>query len=213
MAGPFCESTAKLDPTIFTDVCVGTNSNGTQENWDMTEVAFKRCCAPSHYDFTDDQCYFYCNITTPLDINMFGNCLADTAPAAWDWSEFSWDCYPLAWETATATQKGVLATTWSYPDNTWTDTITLSSGVLSTRTETDNYWGTPLTAVTTTSSKGAPAATGSAATKTSGSTDAKSTSSSAAPTSSTKLSGARPRWRVLYGGGVLVVLSILSVVL
>jgi hypothetical protein len=64
---------------------------------------------------------------------MFGNCLADTAPASWDWSQFDWDCYPLAWETASDTTPGDIATTWTYPDNTWTDTITLSNGVVTTR--------------------------------------------------------------------------------
>jgi len=43
---------------------------------------------------------------------MFGHCLADAVPASWDWSQFDWDCYPLAWETAPDTRPEDIATYW-----------------------------------------------------------------------------------------------------
>jgi hypothetical protein len=212
MAGYFCPSTTELDPAVFNDVCVAHNNEDTQANWNMTQAAFKTCCSPNNYAFTDDFCYFYCNITAPLDTVMFGNCLADAVPANWDWSQFDWDCYPLAWETASDTRPGDIATTWTYPDNTWTDTITLSNGVVTTATITDNYWGTPLTAMTTSSAKVSSKATGPTATKTTASTVTKSTSSSAALTSSTKPSGAGFGVQLSCGAVALIALSVLTLV-
>jgi hypothetical protein len=210
MAGYFCPSTTELDPAVFNDVCVAHNNEDTQANWNMTQAAFKTCCSPNNYAFTDDFCYFYCNITAPLDTVMFGNCLADAVPANWDWSQFDWDCYPLAWETASDTRPGDIATTWTYPDNTWTDTITLSNGVVTTATITDNYWGTPLTAIS--SAKVSSKATGPTATKTTASTGTKSTSSSAAPASSTKPSGAGFGVQLPCGAVALIALSVLTLV-
>ena len=126
--------------------------------------------------------------------------------------QLDWDCYPFAWDepSTTDTRAGLIATTWSYPDMTWIDT--LSNGVVTT--ETDNYWGTPLTAITTTTTKAvaSSSATGSTATKT-GSKSPTGSSTSTAPASSKTTSGAGGGIRLSYGAGSLVALSVLALVL
>jgi hypothetical protein len=203
-----CTSVDKLDPAVFNDVCVATNNYNTT-SWEMTQDAFKTCGGPHNFFVTDDDCDVYSNITTPLDTVMFGNCLADSMPADFDWSQMDWDCYPLAWGVSSTadTKAGIIATTWSYPDST--ETITHDNGVVTT--ETMNYWGSTITAVLTTSGA-TPAATGATATKTGGSSGMKSASSSATPTSSLKPSGAGPRARLSFEVGALVVLSVLGLI-
>jgi len=200
----------KLNPTIFNDVCVAIN-NYNETSWEMTQDAFKACGGAKNFFITSDDCVVYSNISTPFDTVMFGNCLADSMATDFDWSQMNWDCYPLAWEVSSTadTRAGIIATTWTYPDITWTDT--LSNGVVTT--ETDNFWGTPLADITTTSGKASPTATGSKATKTTSSTGTGSSSSIAPPTSSSKPSGAGPGMRVSYGAGALLVLSMLDLVL
>lgn len=130
-----------------------------------------------------------------------------------DWSQISWDCYPFAWELSSTldTSAGVIATTWTYPD--FTDIYTLDNGA--TTTETYNFWGTPLASITTTSTKTSPVATGSMASKTAGSKTTGSASSNtlAAPTSSKTTSGAVGGFKLSYGAGGLVALSVLAFLL
>ncbi|KAE9366331.1 hypothetical protein N431DRAFT_430439 [Stipitochalara longipes BDJ] len=208
--GGSCIGVDKLDPSVFNDVCVATN-NFNETSWKMTQDAFKTCGGPKNFFVTDDDCDIYSNITTPFDTVMFGNCLADSMAANFDWSQMDWDCYPLGWGESSSvdTKPGVIATTWSYPDST--ETVTHDNGVVTT--ETQDYWGSIRTAVLTTSGKASPTATGSTATKTTGSVGSKSSGSTATPTSSPKPSRAGPRMRVSYETGALFVLSVLGLML
>lgn len=206
MAYSSCLDVDKLDPTIFNDVCVASDFLGNETAWTITQSVLKTCCGANDFFITDDDCYTYCNITTPLDSTMLNNCLFDTMDQDTQFL-LQYDCYPLgAWDqvSTTDTTPGLIATTWTYPDQTVTETE--SGGVVTT--ETFNYWNSLLTApATTTSAKTGATVTGSAATKTTGS---KSTSSTASPTSSTKSSGAS---RLSYGTGTLVGLFLLAIVL
>ncbi len=208
-----CLPVDKLDTTIFNDVCIASNILANETAWSMTIDAFKACGGSSNYFVTDDNCYTYCNITTPFDTVMMTNCLADSMAPSFDWSQIEWDCYPFAWDetTTSETEAGMIATTWTYPD--FTQVYTQSDGAVVT--QTDNFWGTPLTDITTTSSATAetsPTATGSTATKTKGSKSSSSTSTSttATPTSSPKSSGAGNGIKLLYGARALVALSVLA---
>lgn len=208
-----CLPVDKLDTTIFNDVCIASNILANETAWSMTIDAFKACGGPSNYFVTDDNCYTYCNITTPFDTVMMTNCLADSMAPNFDWSQMEWDCYPFAWDepSISETTAGLIATTWTYPD--FTMEYTQSNGAVVT--QTDNFWGTPLTDITTTSSataKASPTATGSTATKTTGSKSSSSTSTSttATPTSSTKSSGAGKGIKSSYRAGALVALSVLA---
>ena len=211
MSYGYCLSVDKLDPTIFNDVCIATNNFNTT-SWELTQAAFKTCGGANNAFVTDDDCDVYSNVTTPFDTVMFGNCLADSMPADFDWDQMEWDCFPLAWyESSTMdTTAGIIATTWSYPDST--QTITHDDGAVTT--ETRDYWGSTLTAALTTSKKAPGAtATGSTATKTGGSGATKSSSLGTTPTSSTKSSGAGPRVRVSYEAGALLVLPVVAFML
>ena len=200
-----CLDIDKLDPTIFNDVCIASDLLHNETAWSLTQDAMKTCCGPKNFFVTNDDCYTYCNITTPLDTTMMSNCLSDTLDQD-TLFQLQFDCYPFAWELSSTmdTTPGLIATTWSYPDQTFTFTDTLSNGAVTTRTETDNYWGTPLTAITT-SAKTSPTATGSTATKTTGTG---SSSTTASPTTSTKSSGAGSGRRVSYGAAALAALSV-----
>jgi hypothetical protein len=211
-----CLDVDKLDPTIWNDVCVASDFLYNETAWQMTQDALKICCGPNNFFVTDDDCYTYCNITTPFDTVMMQNCLEDTMAPNFDWGQLEWDCYPFAWELSSTadTSAGLIATTWTYPDNTFALTETLSNGIVVVTTETDNYLGTPLTAITTASTKAAsPSATGSTATKTADSKSSTGSSTSAGPTSSKTTSGAGGRIRLSYGAGTLVALSFVALVL
>lgn len=102
----------------------------------------------------------------------------------------------------------MIATTWSYPDQTWTDTdtSTITSGgvetvITVTTTRTEDYWGNPITTT-------APAKTLATATA----TELSATEIAAVATSSkaSKAVGGFPVW---YGAGCLVALSVLAIAL
>lgn len=215
-----CIDVDSLDPTIFNDVCVATNIRGNETAFSIVQSALLTCCGPDNIFTTDDDCNTYCNITTPFDTVMIDNCLLDTLDT--DTSDsINFDCFPFVWELSSTmdTTAGKIATTWSYPDATFTFTETDGG----TTTETFDYSGNLRTS---TSESTATSTSGSAAAKTTGtalpttsakitstpaSTGAKSTSSTASP-SSTKSSGGTgigPSCKT----GVLVALLVLRFVL
>jgi hypothetical protein len=211
---PGCLDVDKLDTTIFNNVCIASHILANETNWSMTIDAFKACGGSSNYFVTDDNCYTYCNITTPFDTVMMTNCLADSMAPNFDWTQMEWDCYPFAWDepSISETEAGMIATTWPYPNVTWE--YTQSNGAVVT--QTDNFSGIPATDLTVTftaTANASPKTTGSTATKTTGSKLSSSTSTTATPTSSTKSSGAGKGINFSYGAGALVALSVLAFVL
>jgi hypothetical protein len=206
-----CLDVDKLDTTIFNNVCIASHILANETTWSMTIDAFKACGGSSNYFVTADNCYTYCNITTPFDTVMMTNCLADSMAPNFDWTQMEWDCYPFAWDepSVSETQAGMIATTWPYPSVTWE--YTQSNGAVVT--QTDNFSGIPATDLTVTftaTANASPKTTGSTATKTTGSKLSSSTSTTATPTSSTKSSGAGKGINFSYGAGALVALSVLA---
>jgi hypothetical protein len=201
-----CLEVDHLNATIFNDVCVATDFLGNTTAFSIVQAALKTCCGPDNVFTIDNDCYTYCNITTPFDTVMLNNCLLDTLDPD---TSIDFDCFPSAWELSSTmdTTAGKIATTWTYPDQTWTETA--SNGAVTTQTY--NYWGELLT--------GTAASPGSMATKTTGTakltsaptTGAKSTSTTASPTVSKSSGGLGIR--LSYKTGVLVALLVLGHVL
>ncbi|KFZ17030.1 hypothetical protein V502_04790 [Pseudogymnoascus sp. VKM F-4520 (FW-2644)] len=199
----YCLDVDKLSDIGFNDVCVASNllMNGT--SWVITQKAMLTCCTESNYHITDDDCYIYCNITTPYDTVMMSNCLLDTLDTdTGDYIQF--DCYPFAWELSSTadTRPGMIATTWSFPDQTWTatDTSTITSGgvetvITVTTTRTKDYWGNPITTTAPAKTLATATATGSSA-----------TGIAAAATSSKASKAVVGGFPVSYGAGCLVAL-------
>ena len=203
-----CLDVDKLDPTIFNDVCVATDILHNATAYSIVQAGLKTCCGLDNVYTTDDDCYTYCNITTPYDTVMLNNCLLDTLDT--DTSDsINFDCFPFAWELSSTmdTTAGKIATTWTYPDQTVT--VTESNGAV--KTETFDYSGNLLTGTAPSSGPIATATSSTAKTTSPSTTSTRSTSTTASPTSS-KSSGA-PGIRLSYGTTVLVALSLLGLVL
>ena len=203
-----CLDVDKLDPTIFNDVCVATDILHNVTAFSIVQAALKTCCGSDNAFTTDDDCYTYCNITTPFDTVMLDNCLLDTLDT--DTSDsINFDCYPFVWELSSTmdTTAGKIATTWTYPDQTVT--VTETDGAV--KTETFDYSGNLLTGTAASPGSTAAKPTGTAKTTSPPTTITKSTSTAASPTSSKSSGG--PGIRLSYKSGVLIVLSVLGLVL
>ena len=203
-----CLDVDKLDPTIFNDVCVATDILGNGTAFSIVQAALKTCCGSHNVFTTDDDCYTYCNITTPFDTVMLDNCLLDTLDT--DTSDsINFDCFPFAWELSSTmdTTAGKIATTWTYPDQTVT--VTETDG--SVETETFDYSGNLLTGTAASPGSTATKTTGTAKTTSPPTTGTKSTSTTASPTSSKSSGGLGIR--LSCKTGILVALSVLGLVL
>jgi hypothetical protein len=212
-----CIDVDSLSNVTFNDVCVASNLLHNETAWPIIQDALLTCCGRTNVHTTGSGCYTYCNISTPYDTVMINNCLLDTLDQ--DTSDvLDFDCFPFAWElsSTTDTRAGMIATTWSFPDQTFTDTETTTvSGVqlVETTTETFDYWGNVLTTATKMADAGkitGGATSGSSATIT-GATVTGSGSTAAA--TSSKASMAVGGKRVSYGAGLLVAMSVLALVL
>lgn len=206
-----CLDVDSLSNTTFNDVCVVSNLLQNMTAYGIAQDALNTCCGPDNVFITGpDDCYTYCNITTPYDTVMIDLCLQDTLDDDTSFS-LNFDCFPFAWElySTTYTDAGKIATTWTYPYQTVT--FTESDGA--TSTETLNYLGSTVTvspgAVVTGTGK-TTSLVGSTATKTA---ESKSTSSTATPTASKSSSHAGSAFRLSYGTGGLVALAVLALVL
>ena len=202
-----CLDVDKLDPTIFHDVCVATDILHNETAYSIVQAGLKTCCGQDNVFTTDDDCYTYCNITTPFDTVMLDNCLLDTLDTDTS-NSINFDCFPLAWELSSTmdTTAGKIATTWTYPDQTVT--VTETNGAV--ETETFDYSGNLLTGTTSSSGQTATKTTGTAKTTSPLTTSTRSTSTT--PPTSSKSPGDLGI-SLSYKTAVLVALSVLGLVL
>lgn len=232
-----CKDVDSLSNTTFSNVCVASNFVTNATAWTIIQDTLLTCCGKSNVHLTSDDCYVYCNVTTHYDTVMLNNCLLDTLDESTN-QQLNYDCYPLQTDLfgaeSTDTSAGLIATTWSFPDDvvTATDVSWVGNGftelVTVTTTETFDYWGnletsgwvrtgiiTPAGAKETGSSSGPGSGSGSV-TKTGSvtpSTTSTATGSAAAAKSSSKASKAFRGFRISFGARCVVALSVLAFVL